>query len=349
MTQYLNYIDVSDIQSYKNKRDNERHVADDVFLPDPAKTIKENLTSAKANGVKFVIVGIPEDIGPRANCGKGGCKHGWQQFLPVFFNQQSNQFFDWSQVMLLGSVEVDDLQKQSNHAVISDHKLVSLRELVGRLDERVTEVLTPIFAEGFHVIVIGGGHNNAYPIIKSVNSALNQKVSCVNLDPHADFRDMEGRHSGNPFRYAHAHGFLEKYCVVGLHEQKNNQSTIEALMAAHFPFYTFQQLFVRNTISFEDALEEAYAYIAMEPVSGIEIDVDSVKHMPSSAYSVTGFSSEQAMRFVSRLADNKNCKYLHLCEAAPDDNEPPGHKSLESSQLLTQLLYSYVCSRQGEP
>ena len=347
MSQFLNYIDIKDVTSFKQRRENERHVADDISLPDPSLSLADNLNKANAKGVRFVIVGVPEDIGPRANCGKGGAKHGWHQFLPVLLNQQSNQFFDWSSVMLLGSVEVDDLQKQSNHAVISDHKLPSLRELVSELDERVCETLTPLFASDLHVIVIGGGHNNAYPIIKSVNSALNSKVACVNLDPHADFRDMEGRHSGNPFRYAYEHGYLDKYCVLGLHEQKNNQNTIDALMAADFPFYTYQQLFVKCSINFEEALEESSSYIESTQVSGIEIDVDSIKHMPSSAYSVTGFSSEQALRFVSRMANNKNCRYLHLCEAAPDPSEPPGHKSLESSQLLTQLLYSYVCSRQG--
>lgn len=344
---FFNYIDPSDVQSYQNRRENERHVADDIVIPDTSLSLEQNLTRAKNQGVNFVIVGIPEDIGPRGNCGKGGAKHAWQQFLPVFLNQQSNQFFDWSQVLLLGSVDVEELEKQSNVADISDHKLTSLRDLVEQLDQRVVDVLTPVFQHDFQVIVIGGGHNNAYPIIKSAYSALGEKVGCVNLDPHADFRAMEGRHSGNPFRYAYHHGFLSKYCVMGLHEQKNNQESIESLMTAQFPFYSYQQLFVRRSISYHDALDEALGYLETERVTGIEVDVDSIKHIPASAYSLTGFSSEQAMQFVSTFANSEQCKYLHLCEAAPDDNEPPGHKALESGQLLTQLIYSFVTSRTG--
>ena len=223
MNKYLNYIDHHDVDSHKNRRDNERHVADDIFVPDLHLDLAANLQRAKQHNIKYIIIGIPEDIGPRANCGKGGAKHAWSQFLPVFLNQQSNSFFDWQSVMLLGSIDVADLQKQSNVATISDHKLSSLRDLVNKLDDRVCEVLTPIFNEGFEVIVIGGGHNNAYPIIKSVYAAYKQPVASVNLDPHADFRAMEGRHSGNPFRYAYEHKFLNKYCVIGLHEQKNHE------------------------------------------------------------------------------------------------------------------------------
>ena len=32
-------------------------------------------------GIKYVLVGIPEDIGPRANVGNGGAELGWQAFL----------------------------------------------------------------------------------------------------------------------------------------------------------------------------------------------------------------------------------------------------------------------------
>ena len=46
-------------------------------------------------------------------------------------------------------------------------------------------------------------------------------VAAVNLDPHADFRATEGRHSGNGFSYAYMDGALGFYHVVGLHPGKN--------------------------------------------------------------------------------------------------------------------------------
>ena len=71
-----------------------------------AKEIKK-LTSVRANEVKigesilagsdyladlsncpaaFVLIGIPEDIGPRANCGRGGADSAWLPFLGKFLN-----------------------------------------------------------------------------------------------------------------------------------------------------------------------------------------------------------------------------------------------------------------------
>jgi len=65
--------------------------------------------------------------------------------------------------------------------------------------------------------------NNAYPILKGTAGALgaSKGINCVNCDPHADFRDLEGRHSGNGFSYAYADRFLSRYFIFGLHENYN--------------------------------------------------------------------------------------------------------------------------------
>lgn len=343
MSDYLLYTELNDIESFQNRRNNETHVADVILIPKHELSLVDNLKHAKEQGVEFVILGIPEDIGPRANCGKGGAKNAWHQYLPMMLSQQANQFFNWKSVLLLGELDVSDLQKQSNVATISDHKLSSLRDLCSQLDQRVEELLSPIFLLGLKPIIIGGGHNNAYPIIEALSSASETSVACVNLDPHADFRAMEGRHSGNPFRYAHHNGNLSHYCVLGLHEQKNNSDTIKGLLDADFSFITYQQMFVENSVSFEEAVATSKSYVNNNKNAvGIELDLDSIMHMPASAYSSTGFSSEQAMYYVNQLARLPQNKYLHLCEGAPDGNEPPNHKSLEVAQVLTQLTYSYL-------
>jgi len=343
MSNYLRYTNLNDLASFQNRRLSETHVADVIMVPDQEKSYLDNLESAQQRGVEFVILGIPEDIGPRANCGKGGAKNAWHQYLPVMLSQQANQFFNWGSVLLLGELDVSDLQKQSNVATISDHKLSSLRDLCAQLDSRVEELLLPIFKLGLKPIVIGGGHNNAFPIIQALNKATDLAVGCVNLDPHADFRKAEGRHSGNPFRYAYEAGSLSHYCVVGLHEQKNNAETIQGLLDADFPFITYQQIFIEHSVVFNDAVKNAKSYVNNNKNAvGIELDLDSIKHMPASAYSSTGFTSEQAMFYVNQLAQLPQNKYLHLCEGAPDGNEPPSHKTLEVAQVLTQLTYSYL-------
>jgi formiminoglutamase len=67
-------------------------------------------------------------------------------------------------------------------------------------------------------VVIGGGHNNAYPLLKGAAKGLQQaqqtplpQINCINLDAHTPVTGPEeGRHSGNAFRYAESDGFLQK-------------------------------------------------------------------------------------------------------------------------------------------
>jgi formiminoglutamase len=61
------------------------------------------------------------------------------------------------------------------------------------------------------------GHNNAYGCIKGAAKGLYKagiiplvQINAINLDAHADFRPLEGRHSGNAFRYADEDGLPGK-------------------------------------------------------------------------------------------------------------------------------------------
>lgn len=327
------------IAPYLNKRAGERHVADVIQTPQQA-DLSAILQAAKANGVTTVIVGIPEDIGPRGNCGQGGANKGWPALLEVLLNQQANAFFDWHNCLLLGHVLVEDLQGQSHNA-----ELETLRSLCDQLDNRVVKVLQPIFEHGFQIIIIGGGHNNAYPIIKALHLATQQQVACVNLDPHADFRAMEGRHSGNPFRYAFQEGALGEYHVFGLHEQKNNSDTLEGLADAGFSFTSYQNLFMRNRVDFHQRLNELLtAQNKTQLPSGVELDIDGIKYAAASAFSVAGFSLEQATQYVTTMAQNRHNRYLHLCESAPQ----VGSEN-EAGQMLTQLIYAYLTATNINP
>ena len=50
--------------------------------------------SLQHSSAKFVLIGIPEDIGVKANHGIGGADSMWLAFLQAFLNIQSNDFLD---------------------------------------------------------------------------------------------------------------------------------------------------------------------------------------------------------------------------------------------------------------
>ena len=56
-------------------------------------SLKENHQleiSLKKSGAAYVIIGVPEDIGVKANHGVGGAHSAWAAFLYSFLNIQSN-------------------------------------------------------------------------------------------------------------------------------------------------------------------------------------------------------------------------------------------------------------------
>ncbi|HKK89548.1 MAG TPA: arginase family protein, partial [Saprospiraceae bacterium] len=168
---------------------------------------------------KYVLLGLCEDIGVRANFGRPGASRAYHAFLKSFLNQQVNVSFN-PQTLLLGGYYFRETE-------IEEAEM--LRETVEAIDGEIASVVEAIVRAGKTPILIGGGHNNAYPAIKGVYKACRSKLSVVNFDAHTDCRDLEGRHSGNGFSYAHEKGFLESYWVVGLSEAYTSKSILEKL------------------------------------------------------------------------------------------------------------------------
>ena len=92
----------------------------------------------------YVLFGIPEDIGIRANMGLGGADTAWNSFLTAFLNIQSNDFFSGDEVLLLGYFDFNDLKlliEQNAHD--SEEKTNAYRHAVITIDDEV-EQLTKI-------------------------------------------------------------------------------------------------------------------------------------------------------------------------------------------------------------
>lgn len=265
----------------------------------------------------FVIVGLREDLGVQANLGNPGASEGFEAFLSHFLNIQDNGFIRPSEVMILGEVDVEDLiEARSKLDLSRAQDMRKLHGLTATIDDRLSPVIETIVRAEKIPIVIGGGHNNCYGILKGFYQARKQPIHALNLDPHADFRALEGRHSGNGFSYAWEHGYLEDYYIIGLHEAYNNRTILEALRERSMGFTTFEEIEIRKEISLETAIEKGFSKLKKEPV-GIELDTDSILSFPASAFTSTGFSSSDARRYAYLCGTYDQSAYLHVCEAAP--------------------------------
>jgi formiminoglutamase len=313
--------------------------------------IKKELEKSSA---RFVLLGLPEDIGVRANYGRGGTYSAWQPALNNVLNIQSNDFLKGDALLVLGHVNFEDLMKQAEALDLKTKQgIKTIRDLVSEADKRVVDSIKLIAASGKIAIIIGGGHNNSFGSIKGTAQGLFEsgkikqaRINVINSDAHADLRALEGRHSGNGFSYAFKEGFLNRYAVVGLHENYNSQNTLNGFKkySKQIQYSFFEDIFIREKLSFKEAVAKA-AEFTKDSYCGIELDMDTIQNIPSSAKTSSGISAIQARQFVSWCAQNRKIAYLHIAEAAPvlshikTDNK--------TGKLIAYLITDFVKARKS--
>lgn len=276
---------------------------------------------------KFVLLGIPEDIGVRANLGIGGTQTAWLPALTTLLNMQSNPFFSGEELLLLGCLEIEEPV---------DKSLSSLRNKVGIIDNLVYPIIEQIIVANKIPIVIGGGHNNALGLIWGTSLAHKCKMNVVNIDAHADLRKAEGRHSGNGFTYALQNGHLEQYRIFGLQQDYVNadlSNDIENNPNIRAFYYEDLLRSEKTTLkNWKDFIEDL-----PEPC-GLEVDLDSIANVLSSASSPSGFSLNDMRAFL--LSGGKKFSYLHLCEGATKLAD--GRSDLTTAKTIAFLVSDFI-------
>ncbi len=318
-----------------NKRSGESKFGEHVQLLSNISNIYEQL---KNLDVTHVIIGLPEDIGVFANYGKSGTSKAWEFTIKTLINIQSNSFTKANKVLILGHLDfTSELLEASKLNQTKNKDIQKAREIVKNIDEYVSHVIQQIISAGKKAIIIGGGHNNAYGNIKGTSIALNNPINVINFDAHSDFRDEEGRHSGNGFSYAYNEGFLKNYFIFGLHENYNSKEIFTTLNnLKSIQYNTFEALEIRKELKFKDEINRALKHIANKPF-GIELDCDAIENVPSSAMTPSGFSVKKTRRFVNHFGKQKNACYLHICEAAPTKKT-----ATQVGKLLTYLITDFI-------
>jgi formiminoglutamase len=291
---------------------------------------------------QYVIFGIPEDIGIRANYGRPGAASAWTTAVASIANIQHNRFCKGSKILILGQLDVSiEMAEVKNFDFnnIEDRTKMSL--LVEKIDREVSHFVATIVRAEKIPIIIGGGHNNAYGNIKGTALAKGKPVNAINFDAHSDFRILEGRHSGNGFSYAFEEGFLKKYFVFGLHESYTSKSVLDNIKKIddRVRYNTYDEVKIRKQKSFDQELHQALSFIKTEPF-GLEIDLDAIPNIASSAMTISGYSVEELRVFVNFFAQNNNVAYLHICEGAPDLGEQKNNHLI--GKLIGYLVTDFI-------
>jgi formiminoglutamase len=279
-------------------------------------------------GCKYVILGIEESVGPLLNLGLLGAEKGYNSFLPRFLNLQSNRFIDGTSILLAGSIQV-------NPSSSNQHPRVE------ELDELVTETLLPFLSKGMIPVVIGGGHNNALPIIRAFHEWSGASLGIINMDPHGDCRATDLRHSGNSFSFGLEEKIIHYYSLIGLHPQYNNSFILDFLNRKECGYSLFDDYLVGKRDLLTDVYSEK-SHLESLGNYGIELDMDAITGMPSSAFTPSGFSLNEARMYVKTLANSSNCAYLHLPEGAPSNE----HENKIVGKALAYLVWDFIHEHQ---
>ncbi|MEI2737492.1 MAG: formimidoylglutamase [Chitinophagaceae bacterium] len=336
-------LSLTKLRRFETKVGEQLKVVNDVN--DIEKTLKESAT-------KYVLFGIPEDLGAKGNYGIGGADTLWIPFLQSLLNVQSNDFFDGGEILLIGHFDFGDMQYLIDTTAKSDdEKIEAYRHAVNTIDDEVEHLVKMITETKKIPIVIGGGHNNTYPLIKGAAKGWHKagvlqlaQINCINLDAHADYRPMEGRHSGNAFRYAEEDGYLQKYCVVGLHENYLPQNVwIDIVNNPFIDCITFEDIFVHEKRTFMQAVSHATGFTE-DTLTGIDIDLDAIQNTLSSAMTPVGITPVHARQYISFAAADSKPAYLHICEGATRLTD--GRTDATSGKLISYLVSDFIKAMQ---
>ncbi len=310
-------------------------------IKDP-KLLEESLQNSNA---RYVIVGVCESVGVKANLGTTETESVWKPFLKSFLNVQSNDFLEGSEMMLLGHFDFNDLSNVIEQSARTyDEKVDAYRHAVNIIDDEVEQIIHIITQNKKLPIVIGGGQNNAYPCIKGAAKGWFKsgvipfaQINAINLDACADYRPLEGRHNGNAFRYAEEDGYLEKYCVIGLHENQIQQNVwLDIVNNPFIDCITFEDIFLHEKRTFLEAVDHATEF-TIDTLCGIELDLGSIEnHFLSS----TGISAIQARQYMFFTAIDSQPAYIHICEG--DMKKSEMENASANGVLISYLVSDFM-------
>ena len=344
-TPHLKIYNKQDVLSLTRLRRFETKLGERLQVVNDIAHLEQSIANSTAS---FVLFGIPEDLGAKGNYGLGGADTLWVPFLQSFLNIQSNDFFDGGEVLLLGHFDFGDIQYLiDTTAKGEDEKIEAYRHAVIAIDEEVEQIVKIITASRKIPIAVGGGHNNTYPLIKGAAKGWHKagvlplaQINCINLDAHADYRPMEGRHSGNAFRYAEEDGYLQKYCIIGLHENYLPQNVwVDIVNNPFIDCITFEDIFVHEKRTFMQAVAHATGFTE-DTLTGIDIDLDGIQNTLSSAMTPVGIDPLHARQYISFAAADTKPAYLHICEGATRLSD--GRTDATSGKLISYLISDFV-------
>ncbi len=138
-----------------------------------------------ADEVRVGIIGVPTDEGVKRNGGRIGAKAGPDAIRTEFYKRTS---------FVIGK------EKSPSMVPVFDFGNIKIGKTLEETHGRLSEVVHSLVSANIIPIVLGGGHDIAYPNFAGFSKGK-QTVGVINIDTHLDYhKPIPKRNSGTSFR-----------------------------------------------------------------------------------------------------------------------------------------------------
>ncbi|RZK51085.1 MAG: arginase, partial [Pedobacter sp.] len=167
--------------------------------------------------------------------------------------------------------------------------------------------------------------------------ALSKAINVINIDAHTDLRNTaEGRHSGNGFSNAIEQGFLHQYRIFGLQQNYLNENISQQIQSSeNIKTAFFEDILVDD----RNVTQQWTDFTAdLSNPCGLEIDLDSIENILSSAVSPSGFRINDIRKIL--LGNQNPFSYLHICEGSVALAD--GREDVTTGKTIAYLLSDFI-------
>ncbi len=279
-----------------------------------------------SDAIRCAVLGVPQHIGVERNGGRPGSAEAPSEIRRYLYRMAT--------AAIIHSVEQQRLIIADLGDVITGGKTLE------QIHDEAYDVIQWLISSQIVPIVLGGGHDTAWPTLKAYGSS-GQPFGVINVDAHADVRpliDDTKAHSGSPFRQVLTdYGQLipeGSFIEYGLQET--------SVSSAHLSFLNQHgavALFLRQARG-SGAHEKIVQQAAEADRFHVSLDMDAFAsaYAPGvSAPSSDGFMPHEIAEMLREAARNPAFRSFDVVEVSPP-HDVDGRTSKLAATMIMQVL-----------
>ncbi|MDP1676277.1 MAG: formimidoylglutamase [Bacteroidota bacterium] len=257
--------------------------------------------------VKVGIIGVPTDEGVKRNGGRVGAKDGPDAIRTEFYKRTS---------FVIGK------EKSPVVVPVFDFGNIKIGKTLEETHEKLAEVVHSLVSADIVPIVLGGGHDIAYPNFAGFSKGK-RTVGVINIDTHLDYRKpIPKRNSGTSFRQMldqHGSSLNAMNLVeIGIQSFANSAEHYSELIERGATVFSLRDVRVEGITK---TLELAYELATSSTDSlYISFDLDAVNGTDAPGVSAplpTGLSTEEFLTAALFAGKRRKTKLIDIVELNP--------------------------------